>query len=97
VETGTTERLTTDGEDNNDPVWSPDGRRNAFDRNAEGGKDIFLQALDGGFARLLTRRSEFQWPSDWAPDGSAVLFTDVTAAGHYDLWVQPSDGGAARP
>jgi dipeptidyl aminopeptidase/acylaminoacyl peptidase len=97
LESGTAQRLTTDGDDNNDPVWSPDGRRIAYDKNAEGGKDVFLQSLDGGSARVLTRRPGFQWPTDWARDGRTVLFTDVTAAGQYDLWVQPSDAGEARP
>ena len=97
LENGTTQRLTTDGEDNNDVVWSPDGRQVAYDRNAEGGKDIFVQGLDGDSARVLTRRTGFQWPTDWARDGKALLFTDVTAAGDYDLWVQPSNGGAAHP
>ena len=62
---------------------------------------MLAQALDGGPARVLTRRPGFQFPSDWLPDGSAVLFVDMPLAGeqagNQDIWVQPVDGGAARP
>ena len=46
-----------------------------------------------------SRRPGHQWSCDWAPDGSALLFTDALApaGGDQDIWVQPVDGGAARP
>jgi serine/threonine-protein kinase len=86
---GSTERLTTDGNDNNEPIWSPDGRAIVFDAGLLGTKDLYVRALDGDSARLLVRRPGNQFPSDWAPDG-AVLFTDPEPG----IWLQPVSGGA---
>jgi Tol biopolymer transport system component len=101
LESGTMQRLTTDGQDNNDAVWSPDGRSLAYSASASGGKDIFVRSLDAGAARRLVGRPGVQWSTDWLPDGSALLFThtEVTAGqeGDQDIWVQPVDGTPAWP
>ena len=89
---GTMHRLTTDGNDNNEPVWSPDGRFIAFDAGLLGTKDLYMRALDGDSVRLLVRRPGNQFTADWVPDGGAVLFSD-----NGDIWVQPVNGGAPRP
>ena len=102
LESGATERLTTDATDNNDPQWSPDGKLIAFSANADNAKDLFITGGEGGGrARSLTRRPGYQYTSDWLRDGSAVLFTDVPLtgqmAGNQSIWVQPMDGSEARP
>jgi hypothetical protein len=97
LETGATRRLTDDDADNNDPQWSSDGKMVAYSANAPEGKDIIEQPAGGGAARLLAARPGTQFPSDWLPDGSALLVTDQAADGHYDVIVQPADGSAARP
>jgi serine/threonine-protein kinase len=95
---GTTQRVTTDGADNNDPHWGPDGRSLVYSAIRQGtNKDLVVQALDGGAARRLTARPFTEWPSGWSPDGSALLFTSVTPPLSYDIWVQPAEGGAPRP
>jgi Tol biopolymer transport system component len=101
VASGTTQRLTSDGMDDNDATWSPDGRLIAYSAEAAGGKDVFVLPLEGGKARPLIRLSGIQWPTDWVRDGSALLFTNTEVmggrAGAQDIWVQPLDGTAARP
>ena len=101
VESGTPQRLTTDGMDENDATWSPDGKLIAYSVEAAGGKDVFVLPLEGGNARPLIRRSGIQWPTDWVRDGSAVLFTNMEViggtVGAQDIWAQPLDGTAARP
>jgi hypothetical protein len=89
--TGVVQRLTTDGNDNNEPQWSPGGDSIAYDAGMLGTKDIYVKAVGGGPARLLTRRPGNQFPADWAPDG-AVLFADQQGG----IWIQPLDGRPAR-
>ena len=51
----------------------------------------------GSAARQAARN---QYPNDWVPDGSALLFLDgeeSSRAVRMDIWVQPLDGTAARP
>ena len=97
VVSGTTQRVTADGKDNNEPRWSPDGTAAAYSSAiTPGDKAIFVQTLDGAGPRPLTRGPGLQWPSDWTPDGRAVLFTETRAGGSADIWIQPLDG-AARP
>jgi len=95
---GTMQRLTTDGRDNSDPCWSPDGRSIAYSAGLLGNKDIFVRgAVPGDTARLLTHRPGNQWPSDWIP--GAVLFSDSWSKSKFDddIWIQPTDGSAPRP
>jgi Tol biopolymer transport system component len=102
---GTAARVTDEGRDGNDPQWSPDGRRLAYSAAADGGKDLIVRAVDGregsaagapGPAPTLSARGGDQFPTDWLPDGSGVLFTEQ-ANGGLDVLVQPAGGGAARP
>ena len=97
VESGTTQRFTTDGNSNDDAQWSPDGRAIVYSANADAGKDIFQQSLNGGAARPLLRRPGEQWPSDWSRTGMVLLFTDVNADNTMGVWLQPLDSGTARP
>jgi Tol biopolymer transport system component len=52
------------------PVWSPDGSRIAFTRNAE----IYVVGADGSNIRSVSRLSEV-FGVDWSPDGRAVVFS----------------------
>jgi TolB protein len=47
------------------PVFSPDGRRIAFDSLRSGNGDIFTMGLDGRHVRRLTRSSAFDDEADW--------------------------------
>jgi eukaryotic-like serine/threonine-protein kinase len=97
LRSGTTQRLTTDGNDNNEPQWSPDGRSVAFDAGLLGGKDVYVKELSGAdSARLLTQLPGDQFPTDWAADGGAILFQNDSGGGA-DIWIQRLDGSAPRP
>ena len=102
VDAGTTQRLTTDANNNNDAQWSPDGTRIAFSANGRGGKDLFVQPLDGSPARLLRPAGgNNQFSTDWTGQSNAVLFTRMPRAGDQsrsqDIWLQPADDTVARP
>lgn len=97
LDAGTTQRITDDSQDSNDPQWSPNGSLLAYSVNAPGGKDVFVERAGGGQAHVLVSRAGTQFPSDWLRDGSALLVTDQTANNGSDILVQPADGSPARP
>jgi Tol biopolymer transport system component/C-terminal processing protease CtpA/Prc len=57
------------------PVWSRDGRHIAFASDRFGDLDIFVMNADGSDLSRLTFHSADDVPSDFAPDGSGVLFS----------------------
>jgi Tol biopolymer transport system component len=81
-------RLTFQGNLNNRPVWTPDGKRIAFQSNKEGPLNIFWQLADGsgGLERLTT--SEYNHaPHSWSPDGQLLAFVEVNPTTGNDIWV----------
>jgi serine/threonine-protein kinase len=81
-------RLTFQGNLNNRPVWTPDGKRIAFQSNNEGPLNIFWQRADGsgGLERLTT--SEYTHaPHSWSPDGQLLAFIEVNPTTGNDIWV----------
>jgi len=101
LDAGTTQRLTDDDADSNDPQWSPDGKVVSYSVAANGGKDLVAKRLDGdaarGDARVVAARDGTQFASDWLHDGSALLVTDDVGGGRHDVVVQPMDGSPAKP
>jgi Tol biopolymer transport system component len=87
---GTSERVTTDGNDNNEAVWSPDGRAIAFGAGLFGTKDLYVRALDRDSSHLLVRHPGDQNPTSWATDGR-IVFRD-----NDEIWVRPMPTGEPR-
>jgi serine/threonine-protein kinase len=95
-------RLTFEGNLNAVPVWTPDGKRIAFQSNKEGPLNIFWQLADGsgGLERLTT--SEFlAAPRSFTPDGQVLAFIEVNPTTGFDIWVlrmgDPSPGSGQVP
>jgi Tol biopolymer transport system component len=81
-------RLTFEGNLNVRPVWTPDGKRIAFNSNKEGPLNLFWRLADGsgGLERLTT--SEYtQVPTSWSPDGRLLAYFEVDPATQRDIWV----------
>jgi serine/threonine-protein kinase len=85
-------RLTFDGIANYNPVWTPDGKRIAFQSSKEGQLNLFWQLVDGsgGLERLIT--SEYNnAPNSWSPDGQLLAFIQIDPTTGYDIWVLRMD------
>jgi Tol biopolymer transport system component len=92
-------RLTADAVDAYHPVWSPDGKRIAFETEAEGSASIYLQGSDGSRAAelLLSKPDRDFDATGWSPDGR-MLFLESKAKGdaRTDLWIYDFTGHAVR-
>ena len=79
------------------PVWTPDGRRIIFTSDRAGGVlNVWWQAGDGaGAAERLTTSSNIQIPTGITPDGTAVVFFELTPTMSRDLLRLALD--ASRP
>ena len=100
---GKPRRLTTAGEKDGEPRWSPDGRWIAFvakrpaastekgaDKGADKGDEeaqVYLIAPDGGEARRLTDVATGAFGIKWFPDSRRVAFLS---------WVWPGEKGLGK-
>jgi Tol biopolymer transport system component len=76
------------------PVWSPDGKRIAFQNYApEGNYHIWTIDPDGRHPVELTTGPNDDREPAWTPDGSALVFSsDRSNDGQYKIWIVPADG-----
>jgi eukaryotic-like serine/threonine-protein kinase len=74
-------------------VWSPDGGRIAFDSNRNGAADVYLKALSGSAEeRQLLHSGDAMSPTDWTPDGRALIYERLDPKTKSDLWMLPLSG-----
>ncbi len=87
--------LTPRGEFERNPVWSPDGRKILFAREA----DLYLMQADGTGRVLIAPGSAEGGGYNWSPDGSMIAFTPSGLFGDVfiqELWVMGADGSNPR-
>jgi Tol biopolymer transport system component len=92
-------RLTFDPGDDDNPVWSPDGKSIAFSSNRGGQNRVFVKPADGSAdERLLSEHSGI--PTSWSRDGRFLLVTSGSPTTQSDIWAIPNPGqpgGEAKP
>ncbi len=76
VETGETELLVSDVDEDQPPVWAPDADRIAYVSDSEGTPDIYMVQLDTKQETRLTFSDERERIGDWSPDGQWLVFTE---------------------
>jgi Tol biopolymer transport system component len=92
---GTATRITDWHLEPTAPVWSPDGKRIAFQNYApEGNYHIWTIAPDGSHPVELTTGPNDDREPAWSPDGRALLFSsDRSNDGNYKIWTVAAGGG----
>ena len=81
-------RSTFEGAVNQNPTWTPDGRRIAFFSTREGPLNLFWQMSDGsGGLERLTSSENTQVPKSFSRDGSLLAFHEVSPVTRRDIWV----------
>jgi tricorn protease len=71
---GAAERLTGGLEEDDFPVFSPDGQSIAFSRRGVDDWDVYVIGAGGGDPQRLTYHPEMDIARGWSPDGLRVLF-----------------------
>ena len=87
--------LVSDGNENVDGAWSPDGTRIAFAATFGGNTDIYVAGADGSNITRLTDVPETDAEPAWSPDGGTIVFTSLRG-GSAQLWAMNADGTGLR-
>ncbi len=82
----------------NQPVFSPDGKRLAFCSNRWSDFiEVFVSAADGSGPMQLTHGpGREQCSPSWSPDSRRIAFDSQAADGSWDVYVVDAAGGAPR-
>jgi Tol biopolymer transport system component len=84
------------GRDHEDPQYSPDGRRIAFESNRSGSQEIWTCDADGtNCLQLTSYGGPMLGTARWSPDGQSIAF-DCRVTGQPAIYVIAADGGAPR-
>src|SRR5262249_28474951 len=76
IEHARTDRLTSHPADDENPRWSPDGKRIAFDSARDGPANIYVRMVNAvGDDTLLLKSETAKTVSDWTRDGKYLVYT----------------------
>jgi Tol biopolymer transport system component len=94
-------RFTFDPAQEQEAIWSPDGRTIIFNSNRKGRYDLYRKNADGtGAEELLYADDMNKIPNSWSPDGRFLLYTATSPKTDRDIWVLPMtsrQGTAPKP
>lgn len=88
-------QLTSDGNGNILPVWSPDSSRIAFSTKTTGNWDIFTMAPNGTDLRQITTDPANDLSPAWSPDGTQLAF-ETNRDGNVEIYITGANGGTDR-
>jgi dipeptidyl aminopeptidase/acylaminoacyl peptidase len=93
-------RFTFDSQNDQAPVWTPDGRRVIYGSDRPGGRNFYWKNSDGsgGEELLADVPGPFNDVNALTPDGRSLVYTSFGGDTGEDLWIVDLDGKhEARP
>ena len=86
-------RLTFGPVQNNDPIWSPDGKWIVYNSDRNGRGTLYRKPSDGsGTEELLLTDDQPVLPSDWSSDGKTILYWRGPLGSDSEIWALPLEG-----
>ncbi len=94
---GSLTRFTYEGGDEQNPVWTPDGKRLAYASQRGGTPAMYWKQADGNSTpeQILATRYPHR-PSSFSPDGKLLAYTEVHPQSGLDIWTVRLDEGSSR-
>jgi TolB protein len=86
-------QMTDDVFEDDNPAYSPDGRKLAFASRRDRNWDLYILDLATGQQTRLTDHPAYDGAPAWSPDGTQIAFESFRA-GDLDIWVLDLDSGA---
>jgi len=82
-------RLTFNEDEDETPLWSPDGKRVAFASTESGKRLISVKPADGSGKeeQVGLAPSTVSHLNAWSPDGKIIAFSDYAGATNGDIWI----------
>jgi tricorn protease len=97
-EGGAAERLTSNGQVNAGPIYSPDGSWIAFSAHLNGNSDAYVIPAAGGVPRRITWHPDGSMVVGWSPDSKEVLIrSGQTSYRDYDRLFRVHADGSGIP
>ena len=100
---GNPQNLTNNHHDDEDPSWSPDGKRIVFSSERDGHfrgeagitSEIYVMDDDGGNQQRLTENRQNDWYPSWSPNGKRIAFASDRKGDfeNFEIYVMDADGG----
>ena len=95
---GDAERLTSNGQVNAGPIYSPDGAWIAYSAHLHSNTDVYVVPSTGGIPRRLTWHPDGSIVVGWSPDGKDVLIAGGQASfRHFDRLFRIHIDGSGSP
>jgi dipeptidyl aminopeptidase/acylaminoacyl peptidase len=99
LERGVASRLTFENEEDETPVWSPDGVTIAYSATRSRKRVVASRKSDGsGTEQVIWNAEAHTHLHSWSPDGKTIAATVAKSASMSDIWFVPAEGGGkAQP
>jgi Tol biopolymer transport system component len=85
-------RLTFESGDYENPVWSPDGSRLAYECMPESVRNLCAKTIGmGGEGEVIYESPDWNDLGSWTPDGRAIVFSEQAPETENDIWILDLD------